>query len=215
MSRYAMSRRRRTTIIVACVSLAAVLVWLDRTKISPQRQSTPAGLQQQSQRDFEKYDGRTFAIVNVVDGDTIDIDVPDGKYNHTRIRLWGVDTPETKSPKVAPMYFGKEASEFTTKTCIDKKVTIYLDKHKRTRGYYGRLLAYVRLPYGKFLNELLLSEGLAYADLRFRHSLYNKYKQLEAVARSQRKGLWENVTHEQLPGWLQKRKPKLMLGKKQ
>jgi len=208
-----MGRRRRAAIIVACISLAGVLVWLDRSKISPRRQKTPAGPQRQSQSDWKQYDAKTFTVVNIVDGDTIDIDIPDGKYAHTRIRLWGVDTPETKSPKVAPMYFGKEASEFTTKTCTGKKVTIYLDRENRTRGYYGRLLAYVRLPDGKFLNEMLLSEGFAYADLRFKHSLYNKYKQLEAVARSRRKGLWKNVTHEQLPEWLQKRKPDLMLGK--
>jgi endonuclease YncB( thermonuclease family) len=60
------------------------------------------------------------------------------------------------------------------------------------------------------LNEVLLTEGFAYADLRFRHSYYNKFKQLEAAARSREKGLWEAVTHEQLPEWLQSRNPALL-----
>jgi endonuclease YncB( thermonuclease family) len=62
------------------------------------------------------------------------------------------------------------------------------------------------LPDGTFLNEVLLSEGYAYADLRFKHGLYNKYKQLESVARSQKKGLWAGVTPEQMPKWKQNRK---------
>jgi len=59
----------------------------------------------------------------------------------------------------------------------------------------------------------LLIEGFAYADLRFRHSFYNKYPQLEASARRDTKGLWEKVTREQLPKWLQQRKPNLLLKK--
>jgi endonuclease YncB( thermonuclease family) len=61
------------------------------------------------------------------------------------------------------------------------------------------------------LNEVLVAEGFAYADLRFRHSFYNKYKQLEATARSQKKGLWKEVTRSQLPEWLQRKKPNLLL----
>ena len=201
MNYYAMSRRRRTGIIVLCLLLAALFIWLDHSAIRRKWQRQPD--------DFEKYHDKTFTVVKVVDGDTIDIDVPDGNYNHTRIRLWGIDTPETKNPKVGVMYFGPQADEFTTKLTFGKPVQVYLDKN-RTRGYYGRLLAYVRLPDKKFLNEVLLTEGFAYADLRFRHNFYNKYPQLEASARRQKKGLWEKVTREQLPEWLQQRKPNLL-----
>jgi micrococcal nuclease len=149
-------------------------------------------------------------VVNVVDGDTIYIDIPDSNRAHTRVRLWGVDTPETKHEQRGVMFFGPEAAEFTRKLAHGKKVQIYLDEGNRTRGKYGRLLAYVKLPDDGFLNEVLLSEGFAYADLRFHHSFYNKYKQLEASARSSKKGLWENVTREQLPEWLQREKPNLL-----
>jgi endonuclease YncB( thermonuclease family) len=66
------------------------------------------------------------------------------------------------------------------------------------------------LPDKTFLNEILISEGYAYADLRFRHSHYNKYKQLDSAARAQGKGLWANVTRNQLPEWLQREKPALL-----
>jgi len=203
--RYAMSRHRCGAIIGVVVVLAVVGVWLSRSKVADTRPGQDASQGQKRSYDFGKYHGKTFSVVNVVDGDTLDIDIPDGEYPTTRIRLWGIDTPETKSSKSGVMYFGPEAAEFAAKLALARQVTIYLEKH-RTRGYYGRLLAYVKLDDGRFLNEVLLSEGYGYADLRFRHSFYNKYKQLEASARRAKKGLWEKVTMEQFPAWLKRRK---------
>ncbi len=208
-----MSRHRRAGIIVLCLLLVVVFVWLDHSPIRSKWRSWPKSDEQARAYDFEKYHAGTFTVVNVVDGDTIDIDIPDGQYEHTRIRLWGIDTPETKNPDLGVMYFGPEAAEFASRLVLKKSITVYLDESNNTRGKYGRLLAYVQLPDGRFLNEVLLAEGFAYADLRFRHSLYNRYKQLDASARSLKKGLWEKVTREQLPEWLQQRKPNLRLNK--
>jgi len=212
-SPYAMSRRRRTGIIVLCLLAIGVFAWLDHSYIRSKWQPQPKSDEQAKANDFEKYHAKIFTVVNVVDGDTIDIDIPDGNNSYTRIRLWGIDTPETKNPNVGVMYFGPEAAEFAKKLVLGKPVTVYLDEGNNTRGKYGRLLAYVKIPNDGFLNEALLTEGYAYADVRFRHSLYNKYSQLEASARSLKKGLWEKVTREQLPEWLQQRKPNLLLNK--
>jgi micrococcal nuclease len=209
---FAMSKRRHSTIFTLCLLLAAAFVWLDHSPIRRSWQAQPKSNEQAKAYDFEKYHEKTFTVLKVVDGDTIDIDVPDGKYNHTRIRLWGIDTPETKNPETGIMYFGPEAADFTTKSALRKQVTVYLEEH-RTRDKYGRLLAYVKLPDGRFLNEVLVAEGFAYADVRFRHSFYHKYQQLEATARSQKRGLWEKVTRDQLPEWLQRKKPNLLLKK--
>jgi micrococcal nuclease len=197
---FAMSKRRRSTLLALCLLVAVAVIWLDHGPIGCYRQTQPKSESQAGNYDFEKYHKKTFTVVKVVDGDTLDINIPDGKYNHTRIRLWGVDTPETKHTNIGVMYFGQEASDFTTKSALGKQVTIYLDEID-TRDKYNRLLAYIKLPNGRFLNEALLSEGFAYADTRFHHSFYNRYKQLEAAARSQKKGLWEKVTPEQMPGW--------------
>lgn len=194
-----MSRRRLTGIIILCLLAAAVFVGLDHSSILRSRQYQPKSSDQKA-GDFEKYHEKTFTVINVVDGDTFDIDIPDGENKHTRIRLLGVDTPETKHPQSGVMYFGPEASEFTSEATLGKQVKIYLEE-QRTRGYYGRLLAYVQLPDGRYLNETLLTEGFAYVDTRFRHSFYNKYQQLESGARSGKKGLWEKVTPEQMPEW--------------
>ncbi len=206
---YAMSRRSKAGLIALFVLLAAVAVLIDHGPVNKTRRAVPKSEDRLKAYDLEKYHDKSFTVVKVVDGDTIDIDIPDGNYPHTRIRLWGIDTPETKSPKVGIMYFGPQAAEFTTKLALGKQVTVYLEE-RRTRGKYGRLLAYVQLPDGSFLNKVLLKEGYAYADLRFKHSFYNKYKQLESAARSGKKGLWEKVTREQLPEWLQRMKPNLL-----
>jgi micrococcal nuclease len=210
---YAMSKRRHTGIIVLCLLVAVVLIWLDHSPIRHKWQGRPKSEEQAKVHDLRKYHGKIFTVANVVDGDTVDIDVPDGNYDRTRIRLWGVDTPETKSEEYGVMYFGPEATEFTKRLALGMPVTVYLDTINGTRDKYGRLLAYVQLPDGGFLNEALVSEGFAYADLRFHHSFYNKYKQLQAVARSLKRGLWENAKREQLPEWLQRENPTLLLSK--
>jgi micrococcal nuclease len=160
----------------------------------------PTGSVETVSGDFARYHRKSFEVVKVVDGDTIDIDIADDGKNYTRIRLWGVDTPEVYG-KNAPMYYGKEASGFVKELLENKKVKIFLDEGNDTRGYYGRLLAYVQLESGEFLNEILLRKGYAYADTRFKHSYYHKYKQLESAAKSAENGLWENVKPEDLPDW--------------
>ncbi len=198
-----MSRHRRTGLIIVGLLAALLAVWFDHSQLGRQwRQQDKSGQPARSD-DLEKYHAKTFTVINVVDGDTLDIDIADGKYDHTRVRLWGVDTPETKNPEIRVMYFGPEAAEFTRKLALGKQVTVYLDE-TRTRDKYDGLLAYMKLQNGGFLNEVLLSEGFAYADTRFKHDFYNKYKQLQASARSQKKGLWLGVTPEQWPEWRQK-----------
>jgi endonuclease YncB( thermonuclease family) len=203
---FAMSRRRKNGIVFLCLLLVMFFIWLDHTLIGHNRQLTPKSEEQAKASDVEKYHGKTFAVVNVIDGDTFDIDIPDGRYEHTRIRLLGIDTPETYSEQSGVMYFGPEAALFTKKSALGKFVTVYLDAPNPTRGKYGRLLAYVKLPDGGFLNEVLLTEGYAYADSRFSHSFYNKYKQQQSRAKSSKKGLWQNVPPNQLPQWLRERK---------
>jgi micrococcal nuclease len=205
-----MSRRRRTGIMILCLLLAAVFIALDHSPVNNYWQVLPKSDKQVRASDFRRYHDKAFKVINVVDGDTIDIDTPDSNQTHTRIRLWGVDTPETKEPNVPVQYFGPESAAFTEKLALGKQVRLYLDEVHHTRDKYHRLLAYVQLPDCNFLNELLISEGYAYADLRFRHSFYNKYQQLQACARSLKRGLWLNVEREQLPEWLQKEKPNLL-----
>ena len=202
-NRYAISRLQQTLIVLLCLLIAFIFAWLDCTQISQRPSPQTKTEAEVKSDDIERYHGKTFTVIYVVDGDTLDINIPDGKYDHTRIRLWGVDTPETKAPNQPVGYFGPEASEFATRTALGKKVKIYLDE-KRTRDKYGRLLAYVQFEDGLFLNEVLLSEGYGYADWRFKHDFYNKYKQLESSAKRNKKGLWKDITTDKMPQWRQR-----------
>jgi len=195
-----MSRKVRNIIIFLIVVLLAAVIVADRSRNAiPIKGNNDSVSSEDSDR--IKYHGKYFKIVKVVDGDTVDIDMPDGNYQTTRIRLWGIDTPETKNDRTGVMYFGPEASKFTGELCLGKNTAVLLDKISPTRDKYGRLLAYLRLEDGRIVNEVLLSEGLAYADTRFEHSYYTKYKQLESLAKADKKGLWESVKPEQQPGW--------------
>lgn len=149
--------------------------------------------------DWSTYHDKTFAVTRVVDGDTIRVRQPDGDENTTAIRLWGIDTPELqhRSDGPAAQPWGAEARDLAIELVDGKMVTLKLEMHD-TRDKYGRLLAYVHLPDGRSLNEIMLQRGLARAELRFSHSLINEYEALEKQARREMKGRWGGLP----PGWV-------------
>jgi micrococcal nuclease len=203
-----MSRRAQKLIMLLCSAVIASVIYLDHKLHRDTREpadSNQAITAPAASDDFSKYHNKTFTVVKVVDGDTLDLNIPDGKYKTTRIRLLGVDTPETKKPNTPVMYFGPEAYEFTKQTVLGGEVTIILDQVSPARDRYGRLLAYIKLSDDRMLNESLISDGYAYADSRFRHSFYKTYMQLQAKARRLKKGLWKEITPDQMPPWMQKK----------
>ncbi len=98
-------------------------------------------------------------MTRVVDGDTI---ILNGKE---RVRLIGVDTPETVHPRRPVQYFGKEASAFTKRMIEGKKVRLEYDQTRKDR--YGRTLAYVYLEDGTHLNAEIVKQGYGHAYTRF------------------------------------------------
>ncbi len=151
--------------------------------------------------DRQKYEDATFRVTRVVDGDTLNIAIPDGGRRTTRVRLWGVDTPETVHPNESPEHFGHEATALTTHLADNQNVTIRLEPTGRTRdnAEYNRLLAYVILPDGRMLNRVLIATGHGDADPRYDHQFKADFAAAQAEAREQRLGLWRNVTNADLP----------------
>ncbi len=141
--------------------------------------------------DMTAYHGASAAVLRVIDGDTIEIDLSDALYDRpvTRIRFWGLDCPETAKPDRPADPYAHEATELTRTLTTDRTVTLYLESH-RTRDVFGRVLAHVELPDGSSLNEALLSAGLAVTDERWSHSRLGRYAQLERAARRQGLGMW-------------------------
>ena len=185
--------RGRHAVALALVALVAVALVCDRLGRRPGQGD-----------DRSRYHDRTFRVARVVDGDTIDIEIPDRGKPFTRIRLWGVDAPEIGRSGRAGDHFGAEATAFAEQTLAGRNVHVVLSP-ARTRGKYGRLLAYVYLERGgAMFNETLLEEGYAYADLRFDHHYYNQFKAIEQRARKAGRGLWAEVTHDEMPEWKQR-----------
>jgi len=195
-----LARRRRNKILIL---LAVVgLIVLIRVVHSGRRIEAFTG------DDYQDFNGKTFLCVRVVDGDTIDIAAADPhrstrRRNRTRIRMWGIDSPELAHHGRKEMYFAEQARQFAADLMLDRNVRLELVP-RNTRGYYGRLLAYVYLPDGRMYNALALEKGYAYADHRFSHPRLRQFLDLERQARQQKRGLWRHVTADDLPHWYPK-----------
>jgi len=154
----------------------------------------PLNARDQRRRDLRFYDGRSFRVYRVIDGDTLEIDRPDGDQAVTRVRLLGVDAPEaarlTPEGEAIPAEpLAEQAGALADSLADGRVVRLVLDPNQ-TRGYYGRLLAYVVLDDGSRLGEHLLSAGLARADPRWPHSHLERYRLLQLSARRDGLGLW-------------------------
>ena len=159
---------------------------------------------EQSGGDFQRYNNRQFMVSRVIDGDTIVLEAPDGDKATTTVRLWGVDTPETKAPGKPVAYFGPQATEFTRNMVAGRMVSLELEP-ENTRGKFGRLLGFVYTDKNEMLNEELLGSGHGYVDLRWRHRFYFRFQQVENQARKNKRGLWRQVKLEQMPGHVRRR----------
>jgi micrococcal nuclease len=97
-------------------------------------------------------------VVRVVDGDTLDVRI-DGAVE--RVRLLGIDTPESVDPRRPVECFGKEAARRTAEL-LPRSTVVRLVRDVEARDPYGRLLAHVyRLPDETHVNLALVAEGFA------------------------------------------------------
>lgn len=83
----------------------------------------------------------TAVVLRVVDGDTVD--VRDDVRGRLRIRLLGIDTPETKKPGFTVGCWGAEASRFATEALLGQRVALIPDPSQDRTDRYGRTLAYL------------------------------------------------------------------------
>ena len=105
-----------------------------------------------------------------------------------RVRLIGVDTPETVHPGRPVEFFGREASAFTKRLLEGRRVRLEYDRERTDR--YGRTLAYVHLADGTFANAEIIRRGYGHAYTRFPFRHLDRFRRLEREARSAGRGLW-------------------------
>lgn len=141
-------------------------------------------------------------VVEVVDGDTVEVEYPNG--TRETVRLLGVDTPEvrtendpgefdgvpnTEAGRTCLRDWGHRASEFARTELAGESVTLVIDPASDRRGGYGRLLAYVDYDGGRF-NERLVERGYARLyDATFADR--DRYAAAEERAQENGTGLWE------------------------
>ena len=127
----------------------------------------------------------TVTVQRVVDGDTFI--ALDGTQRF-RVRLIGIDTPETVKPGAPIGCFGPEASAYAHKTLTGKQVRLVYDVDRYDR--YRRVLAYVYLG-NTFFNLELVLRGYAVVDTVPPNVAHvDEFVKAQRAARASRAGLW-------------------------
>jgi micrococcal nuclease len=168
--------RRPLAVLVVAAALAGIAVVASQSLTSP-RAPGP---------------GRTFAarVVRVVDGDTF-IARPTGSHSDTRIRIIGIDTPETVKPNTPVRCYGAEASAMTKRLLPHGMLVRAAYERGGRTDRYGRDLWDVWLPDGRFLAGVLASSGAARAYPIAPQTTYaGALRALADEAQGAGRGLW-------------------------
>jgi micrococcal nuclease len=126
------------------------------------------------------------SVDRVVDGDTVDLS--DGR----RVRVLGIDTPESVDPDKPVECWGPEATQFARTTLLGQKVAVVGDPTQDAVDGYGRTLAYLTLPGGQDYSTVAAGAGVARART-YGGTPVRKAPQIEAAeadARAAGRGLW-------------------------
>ena len=118
----------------------------------------------------------------------IGIDTPESRYNSKLER----DSKRSRKDMDSIIKLGKEASSFTKRLVEGKKVRLEFDVEKHDR--YGRLLAYVYLEDGTFVNGKIVEEGYAQVMTIAPNVKYAQvFLKSEREARQKGRGLWKGA----------------------
>jgi micrococcal nuclease len=130
-----------------------------------------------------------YPVTKVVDGDTFWIDI--GNNNPLKIRLIGVDAPESRNTgNKVKAFYGKESSQYLTTLIGGKDVHLEYDIDRFDQ--YGRTLAYVYLKNGTFVNAELLKNGYAMVMTIPPNVKYaDTFTKMAKKARLYKRGLWK------------------------
>ncbi|WNG95003.1 thermonuclease family protein [Mycobacterium sp. ITM-2016-00318] len=132
----------------------------------------------------------TAVVLKVVDGDTIDI--RDDVRGRLRVRILGIDTPETVKPASPVECWGPEATEFAASTLIGQRFSLELDPTQDRTDRYGRTLAYIVRADGWDYSVEAARAGAArsYVYGGVPVSRHEAIAAAEAEARDGHRGLW-------------------------
>jgi micrococcal nuclease len=138
-------------------------------------------------------DGDTLRLSNGEHVRLIGIDTPESRYNSKLVR----DSQRSLKDTDAMLKMGKSASVFTRRLVEGRRVRLAFDVQKHDK--YGRLLAYVYLDDGTFVNGKIIEEGYAQVMTIAPNVKYAQtFLKLEREARQKGNGLWKGVSDKSL-----------------
>jgi micrococcal nuclease len=129
-----------------------------------------------------------YTVVRVIDGDTLDI----AFHNHIkRIRIIGIDTPETVKHNHPIECYGKEATLQAEKMLLYQKIKLQKDTKGDDIDIYNRLLRHVILKNGENFGAFMVQNGYAKAYKKFEYETKKEFLDYEKDAQKNKKGMWE------------------------
>ena len=168
----------RTYQVLLAVLLFATLIYQRETGVVLPTGQAPTD----SEEGTTVSDSSTIKVIRVIDGDTFEIE------GGERVRLIGVDTPESVKPNVPVECFGKDSSEYLKSLVEGKEVRLEPDRTNRDR--YARLLRYAYLG-DIFINEQIVREGYA-ESVAYKPDVAKQaiLDQAEERAKAEQRGRW-------------------------
>jgi micrococcal nuclease len=124
-------------------------------------------------------------VEGVVDGDTIDvlIDLGFDILFASRVRLAGIDTPESRTKDLAEKALGLEAKEYLKKALKDAKSVVIKTEKMDSSEKYGRILGWIYVNGDSVsLNDMMINDGYAWGYLGD-----TKVKDFAALAKARKK----------------------------
>ena len=136
----------------------------------------------------------TIKCTRVVDGTTIILN------NGEPVRLIGVNIPETRNNNKQVEHHRNEAFVFAKKMVEGKEVRLEYDQQQRDK--HGRLLAYVHLMDGTFLNAEIIKQGYGNVYTEFPFKYMEEFGKYEKEAREAKRGLWADRPSKKEPKYI-------------
>jgi micrococcal nuclease len=124
-------------------------------------------------------------VENVVDGDTIDvlIDLGFDILFQSRVRLAGIDTPESRTKDLKEKTLGLESKEYLKKSLKDAKSVVIKTEKMDSSEKYGRILGWVYINGDTVsLNDMMINDGYAWGYLGD-----TKVKDFDELAKARKK----------------------------
>jgi micrococcal nuclease len=127
--------------------------------------------------------GTTTKVIRIIDEDTFETETGE------KVRLIGINAPEISD------IFGQYAKQYLSDLIKNKNVDIQSDNISNDLDRYQRLLRYIILD-GVDINKKMVSDGFAFAYLKYHFSKSTDYEQAQIQARDSKKGIWGDSNKE-------------------